>query len=360
MTSSSSLSQTPQSSAGPQQPETARDRGWVLRVWVLVAVFAAVTAYWSHHVGVPLRDPGGKMFSGRLTSALVLLAILALVEVCVRTIRSNRSWRGAIATFSERWTLERVALVLTGLLAYHIVYVCYRNLKSWDAFNTVRDDALNDFERWLFFGNTPASLLHDVLGQDSAAYVLMVVYKSFTYLVPLSVVSALVFNKKIRDGYVFLVAAMWVWILGVGSYYLIPSLGPFASAPADFTGLPNTAITSTQVKYLSERAHLLENPGAPDAFASISAFASLHVAFTCLIFFMLRYYGLRALSLVLGVYLAGTMLATVYFGWHFVVDIPAGVLIAYLAVLLGRMMIYPSWPPSTAPPRLESRPAQGT
>ena len=42
-----------------------------------------------------------------------------------------------------------------------------------------------------------------------------------------------------------------------------------------------------------------------------------------------------------GLYLAGTMLATVYFGWHFVVDDVAGVLLAYLAVLLARLMIYP-------------------
>jgi hypothetical protein len=35
------------------------------------------------------------------------------------------------------------------------------------------------------------------------------------------------------------------------------------------------------------------------------------------------------------------MVATVYFGWHFVVDVPAGVVIAYLAVFLGRLVIYP-------------------
>ncbi len=55
------------------------------------------------------------------------------------------------------------------------------------------------FDRWIFLGHDPAALLHDVFGQHTAAYVLMVVYKSFTYLVPLSVVAALVFTPRIRE-----------------------------------------------------------------------------------------------------------------------------------------------------------------
>ena len=113
--------------------------------------------------------------------------------------------------------------------------------------------------------------------------------------------------------------------LGVGSYYLIPSLGPFPSDPGDFTSLPESAITRTHTMYLDQRANLLANPGAPDAFASISAFASLHVGFSCLILLMLRYYGQYFLAGVMTAYVAATMVATVYFGWHFVVDDVAGV-----------------------------------
>lgn len=314
---------------------------WVGGVWAVAAAFVVVTAFWSHQVDIPLRDPGGRMFRGRLTSALVLLAILAAVDVLLRAGRGGWSIRGTLRVARQRCSPQRVVLAVSGLLAYHVVYVCYRNLKSWDALNTLRDDLLVDLEKWVFLGNSPAVLLHDLLGQDSAAYVLMVVYKSFTYLVPFSLVAALAFTDRIQDGYVFLTAAIWVWILGVGSYYLIPTLGPFAASPEDFTQLPHTVITSTQTEYLAERAHLLQNPSAPDAFVSISAFASLHVAFTCMVLLMLRHYGLRRLAWVMGVYLAGTMLATVYFGWHYVVDDVAGVVIAVLAVFLARRMILP-------------------
>jgi hypothetical protein len=321
----------------------------VAGVWILVLAFGAVTAIWSEHVGVPLRDPRGQMFENRLRSALELFVLLVLADALVRTLWKTRSLSGAYDTLRRRWPWRRIVLAVSGLVAYHIVYVCYRNLKSWDVFNTPRDQELLAFERWLFLGHSPAHLLHQLIGHDHTAYLLMVVYRSFTYLVPLSVVGALVFTDRIRDGYVFLTSAMWVWILGVGSYYLIPSLGPFASDPGEFASLPESAITRTQTGYLSGRANLLENPAAHDAFASISAFASLHVAFSCLILFMLRYYGRYFLAWLMTAYVSATMLATVYFGWHFVVDDVAGVLLAALAVVLGRAMIRPQPRPRGRP-----------
>jgi membrane-associated phospholipid phosphatase len=151
-----------------------------------------------------------------------------------------------------------------------------------------------------------------------------------------------VFVDRIRDGYVFIASAIWVWILGVGSYYLIPSLGPFSSAPQDFAGLPHTMIQDTQATYMAQRAHLLAHPKAHDAFAQVSAFASLHVAITCFLLLMARYYRLRVATRVMTVYLAATMLATVYLGWHFAVDDLAGLVIAVVAVLLGRLMVHPA------------------
>ena len=43
------------------------------------------------------------------------------------------------------------------------------------------------WDRWLFLGHSPAVLLHDLLGQHVAAYVLMVVYESFSTLVIVAV-----------------------------------------------------------------------------------------------------------------------------------------------------------------------------
>ena len=317
-------------------------RHWVVRVWTVVVLFALVTAARSLQVGIGVRDPHGAVFVSRVALSLGLLVLLAVGEAAVRTGRRDLRPRTLLVALQRRWTRRRLTLVLTGLLAYHLVYLCYHNLKSWDVFRPPRDAMLLQWDRWLFLGHNPAVLLHDLLGQHLAAYALMVVYESFSTLVSVAVVAAIALPERVRDGYVFLASAIWVWILGVGSYYLVPSLGPFHSAPGAFAGLPHTMIQDTQARYLGQRAYLLAHPAASDAFAQVSAFASLHVAVTCLIVLMARYYGLRRISIALTVFLAATIVATVYLGWHFAVDDVAGLLIAFVSVRLGRLTVYPS------------------
>lgn len=326
------------------QPEVAGEAvepsgyGYLVGVWLTVLAFGIVAIYWSHHVGVGFRDPGGRMFQGKITSSLVGLVAALVADTAWQWWRSEpRSLRAALR---RRWSSDRLVLLVTGLLAYHLVYFCYRNLKSWDAFNTPRDEWLGDLDRSIF-GDSPAVLLHDLLGQHTAAYILLVVYKSFTYLTATSVVITLVFSRTIRRGYVFLVAAMWTWILGTASYYLIPSLGPFASAAQDFAGLPHTSITDTWAEYLGQRQEFLADPTAPTSFVSISAFASLHTGFTALACFMAFYYGHKWLGSVLGVYLVAIMVSTVYWGWHFTLDDLTGLVIAAVAVALGHVMVRP-------------------
>ena len=314
---------------------------WVITLWVTVALFGAVMIARSIQVGVPIRDPGGAMFWTRLGLSLLWFVILCLVDAVIRSGRRGISIGKVVATLRRRWPTDRLALAISGLLAYHLVYLFYRNLKSWVVFRGYHDDALNDFEKDVFFGHTPASLLHGLFGEHIGSYVIAGIYESFAYIVPISFVAALVFAGRIRDGYVFLTAAIWAWILGTLSYYLIPSLGPFASAPGDFDGLSRTFINSKQETLLVDRLHLLEDPSASDAFASIGAFASLHVGFTCMIVLMLRYYGFRVATLVMTGYLAATVVATLYLGYHFVVDDIAGIVLAILSVLFARWTIYP-------------------
>jgi membrane-associated phospholipid phosphatase len=315
---------------------------------VIAAVFGVVTAVKSEAIGIPLRDPSGSMFRGRLASMAVLFMVFAVVDVAVRAVRAGFSARQLAASARERLTARRLALIAGALVAYQIVYVCYRNLKSWDAFNTPRDDDLLSFEKSLFFGHSPAVLLHDLVGQDSAAHVLAAIYDSFSSLVLIAVVASVVFTRHVRDGYVFVTAGAILWILGVTAYYLVPTIGPFWSAPGEFAGLDRTGVTSAQETYLVGRAHLLQNPGAGDAFSSLSAFASLHTAFTFLILLSAYVYRLRLLSIVLAVYFAGVVVATIYFGWHFVLDDIAGCALAALALYLGHLVVYPRGRPRPA------------
>ena len=130
-------------------------------------------------------------------------------------------------------------------------------------------------------------LLHQLLGEHVAAYVLLVVYESFSTLVSIAFVAAVVLSRTASGtAAVFIASMVWVWILGVATYYAIPSLGPFWSAPQEFAGLPHTMVQDTQAKYLGQRADLLAHPHAAGAFAQVSAFASLHVGVTFVIVLM--------------------------------------------------------------------------
>ncbi|WP_309504665.1 MULTISPECIES: phosphatase PAP2 family protein [Nocardioides] len=314
---------------------------WLLRLIALVLGFAAVTVWRSYEVGIALRDPGGQYLAGKIVISAVVFSVLVIVDAGARTPRRTWNTRTLLDTVRRRWDARRLALAGAALLCYHLVYFCYHNLKSWDVLNAPRDATLTAIDRWLFFGHTPAVLLHDLLGENLAAWVLIVIYESFPTLVTVSFVAAVALADEIRDGAVLVAAMCWAWVLGTASYYAIPSLGPFEDRPQDFAGLPTSIVTETQARYLAQRAHLLADPAAHDAFAQVSAFASLHVAITTVLTLMAAHYGLRRTTIVLSIYLAGTVVATVYLGWHFALDDIAGLAIGAGAVALGKLTIYP-------------------
>lgn len=301
-----------------------------LRLWSVVAVFITVGIARSHQVGIPFRDPDGAYLRGRVLLTLAIFVGLVALDAVLRSprpVRAGSVWR----TVRARWTPRRLLWSWVALLAYHATYFTYHNLKSWDVLNAPQDAMLLRWDRWLFLGHSPAVLLHDLLGQHAAAWILMVWYETFPTLVVVAFPAAVALAPRLRDAYVGIAAFVWVWILGTATYYLIPSLGPFDSAPEEFAGLPHMMIQDTQARYMAQRAHLLAQPHASDAFAQVSAFASLHVAVTAVIVGLAWWHRLRRTTLVLTMFLAGTLVATVYLGWHFFVDDVAGLAIAALA-----------------------------
>jgi PAP2 superfamily len=326
-----------------RRPRPATHRySWLAGYWVVVGLFTVATAIRSATIHVGLRDPGGQFFTRRLAASLLVFGLLALVDAAWRSRRDGGGLRAAPEVLRTRWTAGRLAVVASGLAGYDAVYLCYHNMKSWDAFNAPRDALLARIDGWLFLGHSPAVLLHDLLGQHAADYALTVVYESFSTWVPLSVVVVLAFADHLRDAFVFVSSAAWVWILGTVSYYLVPSIGPFATAPRHFAGLPHTVVTSTQAQFVGERLYLLQHPHDGDAFSQLAAFGSLHVGFTCMTMLVLRHFGFRWAGRAMTAYLAAVMLATVYLGWHFAVDDIAGLAIAFTAVGLGRLTVDPT------------------
>jgi membrane-associated phospholipid phosphatase len=273
------------------------------------------------------------------------VALLVLLDVYLRARRrTGLRWppREELAAIRrERWTLKRSAVVALTIVAFYVTYLAYRNLKAslpllrpGDLF----DSQLADADRFLFFGNDPASLVHDLLGTGVAAHLLSTFYIAFIVFLPLSLGLALVFVERLQVSLFYATAMCVNWVLGMVSYFLLPALGPIYYYPGWFSELPHTEVTRLQELLMDDRVGFLANPdtGTPQA---IAAFASLHIAmsFTALLAAYLLDLG-RAMKIALWTWLALTFVATVYLGWHYIVDDFAGLLIGALALVIAGLL----------------------
>lgn len=247
------------------------------------------------------------------------------------------------------WTKERTRLVVLGTLFFYLTYVCYRNLKSDLPF--VRPDParepgrvkalsydreLHVMDRVLFFGHDPSDVLHSVFGTSLSAHVLSQIYLTYLPLVILLVVVWLVWSRTVPFGYWFVTSQVVAWTLGTISYYLLPTLGPGIQYPSEYEGLTKTPTTDLMVAITNGRAGVLYDPLVEGALNSVAGFASLHVTITVLWALMVQY-TVRStiLKWVFWVNAFLTVIATLYFGWHYVADDIAGIAIAVFSFYVG-------------------------
>jgi membrane-associated phospholipid phosphatase len=325
---------------GPGQP--VRWRGIVAAPAVAaLTVIAALIA--TGEAGVTFRDPDN-VAAGYVAMVGGAVALLVGLDIVVRAgLRegTRRPSREAMREVQrERWTRRRGAAVAAALLSFYVTYLAYRNLKAvlpmlrpGDLF----DARLAEIDRSLFAGHDPAELLHTLLGTGIPTHILSTVYVAFIVFLPLSLAVALVFARELPTSLFYATALSINWVLGIGSYYLLPSLGPAYADPGLFAALPHSEVTNLQQILMDQRVAFLRDPatGTPQ---SIAAFASLHVAmsFTALAAAYLLALG-RRLKIALWVWMVLTLTATIYLGWHYVVDDIAGVAIGAVSLALARI-----------------------
>lgn len=309
-----------------------------------VAVAMAV-ATWVVAAGydLPVRDPDGVSVPTWVRLPLivlsaVLLDVVARWAACARTSPRPGAWPALRTVVRDRWTPEQAWFTVSGLVAWYVAYVAFRNLKGYLPFVADRlwDTELARVDRLLWLGHDPAGVLHEVLGTGWAAWVLSGVYVLWIGLVPAALAIALVWTRRSIAGALYVTAVSFNWLLGVAVYYLVPSLGPIYSRPQQFDDLPRTFNTDVQGLLLDDRVAVLTDAWDTRAVQTIAAFASLHVAITvttCLVAELLRLPRWVRLS---GWVFAGlTCLSTVYLGWHFFVDVLGGVAVGTLALILA-------------------------
>ena len=289
-----------------------------------------------------LVDPEG--FLGPSWLRLPLLVFGAfLLDILPRTLWVSRMRPKLMPALvrervREHWNRERITLVVLGLVSFYITYVSYRNLKSFLPFimgEGKYDRELHLIDRALLFGHEPATLMHSIFGTGISAHFLSTVYLWFLPLVPLALAAWLVWSRNITFGYWFATSQVLAWTLGTASYYALPTLGPGFQYSYLYTDLPDTGASSLMEALSYGRKGVLRD-GAESAVQSVAGFASLHVAITLLVALMIQYtLRSRILHIIFWANFAITVVATLYFGWHYIADDFAGVVIALFSFWLG-------------------------
>jgi len=304
-----------------------------------MAIWAVITA------GVldkRLIDPEGS-FLGPSYIRLPLLLLGALLLDLVPLTLYN-SWRQPKAIPSivrtrlrTHWTKERITLVSLGIISFYVVYVTYRNIKSFLPFviDDKYDRELRLLDRALLFGHDPSTLLHTVLGTDYSAHVLSYVYLWFLPMVPLVVTAWVVWARNLSYGYWFVTSQCLAWTLGTISYYALPTLGPGFEYPQLFTDLVHTPSEQLMDSLDFTRDEVMAGT-VGGAVQSVAGFASLHCAITLLVALMVQYtIQNRYLRAAVWANFMITVVATLYFGWHYIADDVAGILIALVSFYVG-------------------------
>jgi membrane-associated phospholipid phosphatase len=311
----------------------------------VAAVTVVIALVATGDVDVPLRDPDNVAATYFVLVGLGV-ALLVWLDVAIRATKAEGAGfppsRAAMsAVRRERWTASRSLVAASALLGFYVTYMAYRNLKG--VVPLIRPDALfdrqlADWDRALFGGHDPATVLHTLLGTGVATQILSTAYVAFILFLPLTIGASLVFSRDLRAPLYYTTAQSINWLIGAGSYFLFPALGPAYAEPSRFAGLPHSEVTHLQAVLLDQRIAFLHDPAGATPQA-IAAFASLHISmsFTAAVAGHLLGLG-RRLKIALWVWFGVTMTGTIYLGWHYLVDNIAGIVLGTIALILAGLI----------------------
>ncbi|UMG93211.1 phosphatase PAP2 family protein [Nocardioides sp. TF02-7] len=316
--------------------------------WVLGAAMAVTMVVLAALEDLPVRDPDDDLLPSYVRMPLIVVGTI-LVDIVPRVVHRARRrgslspatlaalWREVVA---ERWPASHWWFAVNGAVAWYLTYATFRNIKSMAPFvnGAEWDSAMAEVDRFLFAGHDPAAVLHAWFGTGLMAHLMSAVYVVWIVMVPASIAIALVWTRHTRAGSWYVTAVAVDWCLGAVIYLLLPSLGPIYADPREFADLPHTFNTTLQEGLWTDRVAVMADPWAAGTLQTIAAFASLHVGIMMTICLVARLVGLpRWVQTAAWVFLALTVLATVYLGWHYVVDVLGGLALGAFAVWVAAL-----------------------
>lgn len=306
--------------------------------WAAGIVMAAAMIVFAAILELPIWDPESFVPGYIRMPGIVGLAILA--DVVPRVVwRSRGAWRGILGTWRavwrERWPLSQLLFAVSGVSAWYLCYATFRNLKSMVPFINDRsyDAEMARLDDVLLLGHHPATVTHDLFGTGWAAHVFSTAYTGWMLLIPASIAIALVWTRHTSAGSWYVTAVAFDWMLGAFLYLALPSVGPIYTEPERYAGLADTITSRLAADIWETRLAVLDDRFAAGTLQTIAAFPSLHVGIMVTICLVVEYVGLaRWIRVAAWLFLGLTLVATVYFGWHYFIDTIAGAAVGSFAV----------------------------
>lgn len=285
-----------------------------------------------------LRSPW-RLFTERVLSigSYYLIALpLALLFLRLGQLRRKQltPLNGTWHLFVDRYLRPRSVFGdLRALLLCVVLFVLFIQLKHLIPFihSKTYDHLFQNSERAIFSGKLFSDVVRDYIGVKHAPLLSEGYFLFYPYVAILIYIFILQRNTRLREE--FLLGFVLCWLVGIVLVYMIPTLGPCFTESRFLNELPQTGVQEMQMKLIKQRESVFRTGRGVYL---ISGFPSLHVAIT-VYGTMLLWKLSRILSVISFFIVLLTIVTTLYFGWHYLVDDIAGALIAVaVAVYVSR------------------------
>ena len=268
-------------------------------------------------VGIVLPGPGQADFIGM--HYLFPLVGLAL-------------WAAALALLSKQ---HPGPVILVGLPCYAVVMLAHFNIKLWvpDLNPRLCDESywqIDQALRPLVDGAMALrQLLNGIIPADSAFYThgfIAMFYFGFT-------VHGL---QRVEVFRALIIASMSLQALGALAYLVAPAVGPFIFEQGTnpfFTGVQREILASYQ-EHLAQGPSWVVAHGDAMLLTGLAAMPSLHAGGSFL-FVLFAWRHCRQVALLPTVMFGFICIAAIANRWHYLIDLPAGMLLAWCCAYLG-------------------------
>lgn len=230
-------------------------------------------------------------------------------------------------TFKTRnpFTHENVMGVIRVAIALFMGFYAFSHMKVLiPLINSANyDELFARMDKFLFLGRSPTLLLLNI---NSPIFMKLMYfsYASFYAAFPVSFAVAFL-SRNIGEMRRLVLGIMVIYFFGLAIFYIFPSVGPLFYTPELFADIPNKWQKVLWDGHLAIQANRETFTAAP--FLGVAALPSLHGAHALFLVLVAHRYHKKLFYAYLP-WIILLYISTIYMGWHYVVDLIAGALIA--------------------------------